>query len=130
MDLPIKFPSDTAVYHEEVARFRSLSLCWIDLKSIRGINCGGSDDDRKDRQKQLSCATYSLEQEERRNRRSRSFWRAMPAENDLLADDLIRAVELLADVFAAKSIRYAVVGGLATLMRGTASFYPGCRRAP
>jgi len=46
----------------------------------------------------------------------------MPAEYDLLADDLIRAVELLADVFAAKSIRYAVVGGLATLMRGRPRF--------
>jgi hypothetical protein len=46
----------------------------------------------------------------------------MPPEYDLLADDLIRAVELLADVFAAKSIRYAVVGGLATLMRGRPRF--------
>jgi hypothetical protein len=46
----------------------------------------------------------------------------MPAEHDLLADELIRAVELLADVFAARSIRYAVVGGLATLMRGRPRF--------
>jgi hypothetical protein len=46
----------------------------------------------------------------------------MPSEPDLLADDLIRAVEILADVFAAKSIRYAVVGGLATLMRGRPRF--------
>jgi hypothetical protein len=53
---------------------------------------------------------------------SRSLSPAMPAEHDLLADELIRAVELLADVFAAKSIRYAVVGGLATLMRGRPRF--------
>src|SRR5580692_7507107 len=46
----------------------------------------------------------------------------MSAEHDLLADDLIRAVELLADVFAAKSICYAIVGGLATLMRGRPRF--------
>ena len=46
----------------------------------------------------------------------------MPAEHDLLADELIRAVELLADVFAARSIRYAVVGGLATLLRGRPRF--------
>jgi hypothetical protein len=46
----------------------------------------------------------------------------MPAEHDLLANELIRAVELLGDVFAAKSIRYALVGGLATLMRGRPRF--------
>jgi hypothetical protein len=46
----------------------------------------------------------------------------MPAEHELLADELIRAVELLADTFAARSIRYAIVGGLATLMRGRPRF--------
>ncbi len=46
----------------------------------------------------------------------------MPAEHDLLADELIRAVELLADTFAAKAIRYAIVGGLATVMRGRPRF--------
>jgi hypothetical protein len=46
----------------------------------------------------------------------------MSAEHDLLAGELIRAVELLADSFAAQSIRYAVVGGLATLMRGRPRF--------
>lgn len=46
----------------------------------------------------------------------------MPPETELLANDLIRAVEILADVFAARSIRYAVVGGLATLMRGRPRF--------
>ena len=46
----------------------------------------------------------------------------MATEHDLLADDLIRAVELLADTFANKSIRYAVVGGLATMLRGRPRF--------
>jgi hypothetical protein len=46
----------------------------------------------------------------------------MPPEDELLADELIRAVELLADTFAARSIRYAVVGGLATIMRGRPRF--------
>jgi hypothetical protein len=46
----------------------------------------------------------------------------MPAEHDLLANELIRAVESMADVFAARSIRYALVGGLATLMRGRLRF--------
>jgi hypothetical protein len=46
----------------------------------------------------------------------------MPAEHDLLANELIRAVELLAETFAAHSIRYAVVGGLATAMRGRPRF--------
>src|SRR5438876_6600650 len=46
----------------------------------------------------------------------------MPVEHDLLADELVRAVELLADTLSAKSIRSAVVGGLATLMRGRPRF--------
>src|SRR5262245_5792871 len=45
----------------------------------------------------------------------------MPVEGNL-PDDLIRSVELLADVFASKSIRYAVVGGLATSLRGRPRF--------
>lgn len=46
----------------------------------------------------------------------------MPAEHDVLGDDLVRAVELLADTFAALSIRYAVIGGLATTLRGRPRF--------
>src|SRR5438128_6706884 len=46
----------------------------------------------------------------------------MAAEHDLLAGELIRAVELLADTFTARSIRYAVVGGLATVLRGRPRF--------
>ncbi len=46
----------------------------------------------------------------------------MAAEHDRLADELIRAVELLGEVFAARSIRYALVGGLATVMRGRPRF--------
>lgn len=57
-----------------------------------------------------------------RGKPSRSLSHAMPAEYDLLANELIRAVELLAEVFAARSIRYALVGGLATLLRGRPRF--------
>jgi hypothetical protein len=46
----------------------------------------------------------------------------MPAEPDPLADELIQAVELLAEVFAARGIRYALVGGLATILRGRPRF--------
>jgi len=46
----------------------------------------------------------------------------MPADHDLLGGDLIRAVELLADTFTAQSIRYALVGGLATMLRGRPRF--------
>jgi hypothetical protein len=46
----------------------------------------------------------------------------MPAEYDILADELIRAVELLSECFAARSTRYAIVGGLATLLRGRLRF--------
>ena len=46
----------------------------------------------------------------------------MAAENDSLGNDFVRAVELLADTFTARSIRYAVVGGLATALRGRPRF--------
>ena len=46
----------------------------------------------------------------------------MPIEHDVLGDELVRAVELLADVFAARSIRYAMIGGLATMLRGRPRF--------
>lgn len=42
--------------------------------------------------------------------------------NEPLGNDLVLAVELLIDSFAARSIRYALVGGLATLMRGRPRF--------
>ncbi len=43
---------------------------------------------------------------------------AMPAEHEGLTDELIRAVELLADTLTARSVRYALVGGLAIALRG------------
>ena len=46
----------------------------------------------------------------------------MPTEQDPLAAELIRAVELLSETFAERSIRYALVGGLATMMRGRPRF--------
>lgn len=46
----------------------------------------------------------------------------MGTENEVLADELIRALELLGDTFTEKSINYAVIGGLATLIRGRPRF--------
>lgn len=46
----------------------------------------------------------------------------MANENKPLAADLIRAVELLGATFADRSIRYALVGGLATMLRGRPRF--------
>jgi hypothetical protein len=46
----------------------------------------------------------------------------MADEHEVLGDELVCAVELLAEVFAARSIRYALIGGLATLMRGRPRF--------
>jgi hypothetical protein len=46
----------------------------------------------------------------------------MPAEYDILADELIRAAEILGDTFTARSTRYAIVGGLGTLIRGRPRF--------
>lgn len=39
-----------------------------------------------------------------------------------LADDVVLAVERLGEVFAARSTRYALIGGLATLLRGRPRF--------
>jgi hypothetical protein len=46
----------------------------------------------------------------------------MATEPEPLPDELTRAVGLLADTFAALGIRYAVVGGVATAMRGRPRF--------
>lgn len=46
----------------------------------------------------------------------------MSTENEPLAGELIRAVELLVETFAAHSIRYSLLGGLATMLRGRPRF--------
>jgi hypothetical protein len=46
----------------------------------------------------------------------------MATDSSPLAGDLIHAVELLSQAFADRSIRYALVGGLATTMRGRPRF--------
>lgn len=42
----------------------------------------------------------------------------MDTEGGPLADELIRAVASLSEAYAARSIRYALIGGLATFLRG------------
>lgn len=46
----------------------------------------------------------------------------MPSDPSPLAAELIRAVELLLETFADRSIRYALIGGLATMLRGRPRF--------
>ncbi len=46
----------------------------------------------------------------------------MDTERVRLSDELMRAVESLSEAFAARSIRYALIGGLATFMRGRVRF--------
>ncbi|MFM8634644.1 MAG: nucleotidyl transferase AbiEii/AbiGii toxin family protein [Planctomycetia bacterium] len=46
----------------------------------------------------------------------------MPGDSDSLAGDLIRAVEILGEVFEARGVRYALLGGLATMLRGRPRF--------
>ena len=46
----------------------------------------------------------------------------MPESDSPIAEDLIRAVEQLAAAFAARSIRYAMIGGLAATLRGRPRF--------
>jgi len=46
----------------------------------------------------------------------------MHADRDPLSDELVQAVDSLAEAFAARSIRHALIGGLATMMRGRPRF--------
>lgn len=46
----------------------------------------------------------------------------MPEDPEPLAGDLIAAVETLGEVFDARGIRYALLGGLATMLRGRPRF--------
>jgi hypothetical protein len=46
----------------------------------------------------------------------------MADENRSLSEELIRAVELLIEAFNARSVRYALVGGLGIVMRGRPRF--------
>jgi hypothetical protein len=46
----------------------------------------------------------------------------METEPRPLASDLIRAVEVLSEAFSDRSIRYALIGGLATMLRGRPRF--------
>jgi len=46
----------------------------------------------------------------------------MHADRDLLSDELVRAVDALSEAFAARSVRHALIGGLATSMRGRPRF--------
>jgi len=56
------------------------------------------------------------------DKRSGSSSIVMHSDHDPLANQLIRAVELLSEVFDARSIRYARLGGLATMLRGRPRF--------
>lgn len=46
----------------------------------------------------------------------------MPSDSGSLAGDLIRAVELLGEIFESRGVRYALLGGLATMLRGRPRF--------
>ena len=46
----------------------------------------------------------------------------MANEPDPLAGELVAAVEILGDVFGVRGIRYAILGGLATMLRGRPRF--------
>ena len=46
----------------------------------------------------------------------------MSIDSDLLPGDSVRAVESLAEAFDARSIRYALIGGLASVLRGCPRF--------
>lgn len=46
----------------------------------------------------------------------------MPSDSETLAGDLIRAVEILGEVFEARGVNYALLGGLATMLRGRPRF--------
>src|SRR5438874_13431193 len=63
--------------------------------------------------------------------KSKNFWRnaifgisslAMDVDSELLPGDSVRAVESMAKTFDARSIRYALIGGLAFAIRGRPRF--------
>ena len=68
---------------------------------------------------------YTSGPREPRARGGKGIPRVMPAEYDILADELIRAVEILGDTFAARSTRYAIVGGLGNSAARPASIHTG-----
>jgi hypothetical protein len=45
-----------------------------------------------------------------------------PSAADVAAGDLVAAVEILGEVLDARGIRYALLGGLATMLRGRPRF--------
>jgi hypothetical protein len=53
---------------------------------------------------------------------SRNSSPAMSIDEKPLANELIRAVELLSETFHERSIRYALIGGLAAMLRGRPRF--------
>ena len=46
----------------------------------------------------------------------------MPEPPDSLAGDLVAAVEIFGEVFENRGVRYALLGGLATMLRGRPRF--------
>ncbi len=71
IDLPIKFPSDTTVISEEVARFRSLSSA-DRMKFIRGLIAAGAMMIQRS-PKAAYLRNYALEQEERAKHAIKEF---------------------------------------------------------
>ena len=116
MELPVKFPSETDVILEDVARFRRDSP-QEQFRALRDLLDAGDLILQKS-PKAAWAKQYAEEQELLAQRAIREFhfapWILTPA---LFSDELVRAVELLSDAFAVRSIRHALIGGLATSMR-------------
>ena len=120
MDLPVKFPTDTEVILEDVARFRALSP-EDRMRSIRGLLADGEFLMRRS-PKAAWLKQYSEEQELLAQRNIREFIARHEADLVPRPGGSVRAVEILSEAFAARSVRYALVGGLASAMRGQPRF--------
>ena len=121
MDLPVKFPSETEVILEDVARFRALSPR-DRIRAIENLLADGaylmSISPKADWARQ-----YAEEQKHLAQRNIRGVHRTPYALSpQFFPGDSVRAVESLAEAFDARSIRYALIGGLAFVLRGRPRF--------
>ena len=125
MDLPIKFPSGTEVILEDVARFRA---------SRRRNKCARSETfwsrlptSRKYRRRRTGPGSIPRNKKSSRRETSGSFSQDMAIDRNLLTDELGRAVELLAESFAARSVKHAAHRRIGDVAARSESIHSGCQ---
>ena len=98
MDLPIRFPSEVEVIDKDVARFRELSA-EDRVRSMRDLFSAGTFLTQISPKRAFMARIYLGRGEPRPTGGSRIRQDAMASEHEILADEVIRAVECLARRF-------------------------------